>query len=172
MYLWDSLFSLETVTYSGGPVEVPDRFQKLADSVEFDTSDSHLELRVVRPIQRKSFRNAVYVAGNDPQSIYFTSAVPDVYLGATMTIPCNLKPAKLTRASQKILIDNIDWLILATAAELARNDPAKDDQFGTLNGLANIEYRKMQTSAIIIVHNQPNAVQSGSATFNMGGPAV
>lgn len=168
-YIWNTLFSIEELVYDGSPVAVPTGFIKFADAVEITSGNDKLILSPVPVEHRNDYKNAVYLSGHSPKTISFTSVVPDKFLNQRLSIPCCIYPPKLVTADDLDVIDNYEWLINITAAELARNDPAKDDQFSNLIGLSNIEYKKMQDAARAITHTQPNAVPRRNNGFNIGG---
>lgn len=168
-YIWNTLFSVEELVYGGGPVAVPTGFIKLADAVELVSGNDKLILSPVPVEHRNDYKNAVYLSGHSPKKISFTSDVPAIYLNQQLIVPCCIYPPKLVKATDLVVIDNTEWLINITAAELARNDPAKDDQFNNLIGLANVEYKKMQDAARAIVYTQPNSIPRRNTGFNIGG---
>lgn len=128
---------------------LPTNFHKLSDQVFVMADDgvARREYSVVKPDQRRDWEkgNAVYVSGTDPKVLTFTAtiATDDPYLGNNIIVPMYTIPEALTAGSDEVEIDSEEWLIYATAAELARNDPAKDDQFGNLVGIANEKWQDM-----------------------------
>ena len=130
-------------------VNLPTKFHKLSDRVFVleDDGVARREYRVVKPDQRRDWEkgNAVYVSGTDPKVLTFTAtiATDDPLLGNSIIVPMYTKPDALTAGSDEVKIDSEEWLIYSVAAELARNDPAKDDQFGNLTGLANEKWQDM-----------------------------
>ena len=84
-------------------------------------------------------------------SANITSVNP--YLNGILKVAGYYIPNDLVSATDEVPVDNPDWLVYAVAAELARNDAAKDDQFSNLMGMANelyIEIAKKIANSITV----------------------
>lgn len=85
----------------------------------------------------------VYISGLNPRKVTFYNDIPTQAVGGSLLVPGHYLPNPLVNATDTIEIPDENWLIYATAAELCRNDPAKDTEFANLIGMANDLYRKM-----------------------------
>ena len=159
---WASLFEERTVgTFSTTQtVTLATDVHKLSDYVYLlDADDRERQFTVIKPQQRKDFTEAVYVSGN-PKVLTFvdTISASDSFIGADIIVPLFKLPEALSSASDTVIVDSTEWLTYAVAAELARNDPAKDDQFGNLIGLANELYQQMKDNNDTLPYAQPFSV--------------
>jgi hypothetical protein len=84
----------------------------------------------------------------------FTATSLDV--GGTISVGVYTLPDDFKNSSDIVVVDDPYWLVYATASELARNDPAKQDQVPNLSGLANAAYGKMITLNQGNSFEQPN----------------
>ena len=176
---WDSLFT--TRTY--GPIisttqayALDSDVFYLADFVYINRTDGNTDrFQVVHPEARNNFSNpwgAVDFIGSDNGDpvVYltgsfqggsgnltlnfqtpFTQMTGDV--GGTIQLDCYALPDDMVNASDTVPVNNPEWLVKRLAAEMARNDPAKQDQFPSLLAEANDLYQKM------IKDNQGNSYQ-------------
>lgn len=162
-YQGDAYFDVRTITLSSSTTyDLDDDVLRLADEVyAIDVNGTQVNFKAVKKSQRNLFAKAVYITGSNPKVLNFNEAIPESLIGTTFYFGCYLEPEALTAASDDIIIENIDWLIYATAAELARNDPAKDDQYPNLQGIANDLYDDLIGSAQVNAYGQPNAAQVG-----------
>jgi hypothetical protein len=155
---WNSLFEVRTVgTFSTDQtVELDDDIHKLSDFIYLESGADWRRFDVVTPQRRREYSQAVYVSGN-PKVLTFIDpiAATDSWLGSSIQVPCYFVPEDVTTGTDDVFIDSTEWLIYATAAELARNDPAKDDQFGNLIGMANDLYQAMKDNNNIPPYGQP-----------------
>lgn len=157
---WNSLFEIRSAgTFSTTQtVELDDDIHKLSDFIFLGDLSTSTWKRydVVSPQRRGEYSEAVYVSGN-PKVLTFIDIIPatDSWIGSTINVPCYIVPEDLTLGSEDVLIDSTEWLIYATAAELARNDPAKDDQFSNLMGMANDLYQAMKDNNNVAPYGQP-----------------
>jgi hypothetical protein len=158
---WNSLFEERNVgtLSTSQTVELDEDVHKLSDWVYVrDSDDQERRYTVVQPNRRGQYResNSVYVSGN-PKVLNFIDSisVDDQMIGADIIAPLYFLPEELTAGTDDIYIDSPEWLIYATAAELARNDPAKDDQFSNLVGMANEFYSQMVDNNNVLPYGQP-----------------
>lgn len=85
-----------------------------------------------------------------------TFARDNLEVGGTIEVGVYTLPVDLKNAADIVVVDDPFWLVYATASELARNDPAKQDQVPNLSGLANQAYGKMITLNQGNSFEQPN----------------
>jgi len=155
---WTSLFEEDNIgvfsTTQSYPLSTDT--QKLSDFVYLRSGTRELAFNVVPPQRRAEYSNAVYVSGN-PKTLTFTDATAAThpFIGANIIVPCYKLPTPLTAGTDEVRIDSHEWLTYAVAAELARNDPAKDDQFGNLIGMANDLYQQMKDNNNVLPYAQP-----------------
>lgn len=124
------------------------------------TDDTRLEYPVVTPNKRNGNGQCFYIAGRNPKQLVWATETIDAGLdGATISLAGYYLPADLELVDDLVSVDDPNWLVYITAAELARNDPAKDDQFGNLVGQANDLYQKMVAANSFSGYLQPNAIE-------------
>lgn len=144
---WGSLYSNEsigTVSVSSLSYDLPTEVLRAAEYVYLDIDGSLNPFDIVKPAAaQQNLYNAVFIAG---KILTFTATVPTRLAGASLIVPAYYMPDDLVGASDEIAVDDPDWLVTAVAAELARNDYSKDDQFGNLAGQANDLYDRMKTA--------------------------
>ena len=87
----------------------------------------------------------VYVSDINPQKLTFIADIVSTnqIVGGTLKIPGYYKPVDMVVTADLVSVDDPEWLVLAAASELARNDSAKQEQFPNLTGMANDLYDKM-----------------------------
>ena len=114
-----------------------------ASEVLVTTSTQDVPLQYAKPQARDT--GDVYISGRNPRLVTFYNDIESTsqLVGGTLKIAGYYLPDELVNQTDLVSVDDANWLVYATAAELARNDPAKDDQFGNLVGMANDLYRKM-----------------------------
>ena len=113
-----------------------------SDKILVTNSTQTLSLSLANPQERTV---ECYISGFNPKKITFVDTITSTsqYVGAVLNVPVYYKPADMVLATDLVTVDNAEWLVYIVASELARNDPAKDDQFPTLVGMANDLYAKM-----------------------------
>ena len=184
--LWNSLFQERTygpvvATIQTYPMD-SDVFY-LSDSVQIlQTNGNTQNYRVVHPNARNDDQANIGSTGADfgLPLVYITGAAANQGSNLTMNFvqPFQTIQNGITTLSQQvggtievgtycllpdlvndtdvIKIDNPYWLVWMTASELARNDPAKQDQVPNLVGMANQSYAKMITANQGNSFEQPN----------------
>lgn len=189
---WDSLWT--TRTY--GPIRANTQAYQLdsdvfylSDFVYILRTDGNTDrFQVVHPEQRNRGFQGVGMVGSDNGDpiTYLTGSsaggesnltlnfednfVPGGNMagdiGGAIQVGCYALPDELQNASDSIPVNNPGWLVVRLAAEMARNDPAKEDQFTTLQASADKIYQNM------VVGNQGNSFQQPSGPMyvnnNMG----
>lgn len=125
------------------------------------TDTSYVEYPIVKAQQRNTpSGQATYIHGLNPKKITFAQDIDTSLSGGTIYVPGHYIPAELTASTSVVPVDDPSWLVYITASELARNDPAKDDQFPTLVGMANECYLKMSNANNDLGFGQPNSVNN------------
>lgn len=86
-----------------------------------------------------------YISGRNPKVLTLVDTIESTsqLVDGVLDLPAYYLPDDMVNATDTVPVDNPEWLVYSVAAELARNDPAKDDQFANLVGMANDIYEKM-----------------------------
>lgn len=173
---WSSLYEERTFgTVSSGTqtYDLDEDVHKLSDFVYVDINDTqYAEYKVVRPNQRGEHFNSVFLTGPEGAKVlhfYDSIVATSTVVGGTIRAGVYILPEPLASANDDVLIDSPDWLVLATAAEAARNDPAKDDQYSNLITAANDEYETMVLNNLHNPHAQPGGVRVDLPTIGNDG---
>jgi len=128
-----------------------------SDSAIVRTSIQDIEVKFISPDQRGL--NRVYISGRDPKMLTFYSDIESGSqgIGGELLVAGYYIPSDLVAATDLVSVDDPNWLVYATASELARNDPAKEDEFPNLIGMANQLYRSMVDANNYIGFQQGNS---------------
>lgn len=137
---------------------------KPAESVYIDNSDGDqiAVFTIVDPQKRNLYSNNVcFISGQNPLILNFAGEITatDSIVGGTIRVPVYGRPAALSAEDDVIPLPEPEWLVYETAAELARNDPAKATQFPNLQGKANDMYDKLVAQNDINSFDQPNRAE-------------
>lgn len=160
VYNWGSLFTEASSTVAIS-IPLPEEFIRTSDSLQLVTQANNIiDIHSIKAHQRNSFMESFYVTGFDPKVINFTKDVLSMHAGRPVSYGFYQMPPVIENGESEVVCDSLKWLAFAVAAELARNDPAKDDQFANLTGLASTEYQRMAKSASKIVPGQVNRIRS------------
>ena len=163
-YHWKSLFDIKNITPSISAstfhYDLDSKFILPSDYfIVTKTTGEDVQVSVTNPQKRSNDNYKFYISGNNPKTVNFTTIEPS-FVGGTLKAPGYYMPADMTSANDNLAVDDPEWLIYATAAELSRNDPAKEDQFSNLYGIANDLYLKMAAANRDLGFNQNNTVPS------------
>jgi len=159
---WASLWELrnEGSVSTSTDYFLDDDFIKPSDFIYVETDDAQRAyFDIQKPQSRSRYGRSVYVSQN-PGVLSFVEALPEdsTLIGGTLWVAGYWVPQELVNANDTVVVDNPQWLIYAIAAELARNDPAKTNQYGNLQGRANDLYENMVSRNISNGFGQPLAV--------------
>ena len=167
---WNSLFAITalaatvdattpTYTYNlGSTFFLPSDYVKIVK-----TDSSEVEYPIIKAQQRNVLEGqALYITGLNPKQITFAQTIDTSLDGGTIYVPGYYTPAEIVDSTDVVEIDDPRWLVYITASELARNDPARDDQFPILAGMANDLYLKMSNA-----NNDTGFLQSNTVVNNM-----
>lgn len=148
---WNSMFeinSVGTVSVGTQTYDLDDTFFAPSDYAKIVKTDgSYVEYSIVKAQQRNiPAGQALYVHGTDPKKITFAQDIDASLASGTLYVPGYYVPSSLTASTDVVPVDDPVWLVYSTAAELARNDPAKDDQYAVLAGMANELYLRMSNA--------------------------
>jgi hypothetical protein len=112
-----------------------------SDTITVTTATQDLTYNFTSPQNRT--QSDVYLYGRNPKKLAFYNAIETQAIGGTLRVPGYYKPDSMVNATDIVAVDDPYWLVYITAAELSRNDPAKEDQFANLVAMANERYMKM-----------------------------
>lgn len=174
---WDSLFEIRTtgpITASNQAYDIDSDIFYLSDWVYINRTDGNTDrFKVVHPEARNDSFSAIGSIGSDfgDPVVYLTGASQDegsnltinfetpwanmsaADIGGTVEFGCYILPSPVTNPGDVIPVNDPEWAVQRLAAELARNDPAKQDQFPVIDGRANKLYDSM------VLANQGNSFQ-------------
>lgn len=120
------------------------------------TEDDDVEITLAKPEKRDTAM--AYISGFDPRKVTFADDIEDRLDGGTLKAPGYYMPTALANSTDVIPVDDPNWLVYRVAAELARNDTSKEDQFPSLMGIANDYYQNMAISDDDLGEGQNNTV--------------
>lgn len=117
------------------------------DCYVIDNNGTRHDFDIVEPQDADYMKQQVYVSGMGPATLTFTKPVlsTDAFSNGTLYLPAYTLPADIdgSNGSNMIYVDDIDWLILATSAELAFNDVTYESKAPDLNAKATAAYKQM-----------------------------
>lgn len=137
-----------------------------SDSVIVRTTSNDIPFKFVSPEQRDLSK--VYISGRNPKMLTFYSDIESgsQLIGAQLLVSGYYIPDDMVASTDLVPVDDPVWLVYATAAELARNDAAKDSEFPNLLGMANERYRLM------IAANNEIGFQQGNSFIPTNAPLI
>lgn len=168
-FFWQ-LSSLGTITSGQQAYNFANTVIKPSDFAYIYDGDTEIaKLPIVKPQQRGNYTSGIYLTGKNPRVANFieTIGANHQFVGKTLKIGTYDRPTPLSAEGDTIPLNDPDWLVYETAAELARNDPAKDDQFGNLQGIANDKF----TDLVATDEGSPFEQPSGAGYSNQGNAA-
>lgn len=182
---WDSLFTTRTagpITAGSQAYDIDSDIFYLSDWVYVLRTDGNTDrFKVVHPEARNTSFNAIGSIASDEGDpvVYLTGSSQDegsnltinfetpwenmsaADIGGTIQFGCYVLPAAPSNPGDVIPINDPEWAVQRLAAELARNDPAKQDQFGPLDTQAERLYKSM------VIANQGNSFQQPNGPMYM-----
>jgi hypothetical protein len=167
---WPSLFQLETVGTLVAGTQIyacDDDFLRPSDYVIVqDSNGNNKYITVVKPAQRTQYTLGCYFSGTQPLQVTFITTIDENYAGLTLITPGYIKPDDMVNTTDIVPVDDPNWLVYSVAAELARNDYSKEEQFPNLNGIANNIYQQMVDAAFANGQLQPDGVPNNMPQYN------
>ncbi len=167
---WRSRYEIRTIgTLASGTqaYDLDDDIMRPSDYVQLITATGQKQyIGIIRPQQSSRYTRGAYITGFNPKQITFIQTIDSSSAGQTIKLPCFTMPVDMTVVTSYVAVDNPQWLVYAVAAELARNDNAKEDQYANLIGQANDLYVKMINDAQTNSFSQPNGVVNNMPQSN------
>jgi hypothetical protein len=158
---WSSAYTvinLGTISASTAlSFDLPDKFLGVAgdnfddlhgsDGYIIKTNGERTNIKVIKPSERTSAQQ-LYISGLNPQTITFTQEITadDEIVGGTLFLPAYVIPDDVSLETDALPVPDADWLVFATAAELAFSDIIYEDKAEGLNTKANNLYRLMMAN--------------------------
>lgn len=146
---WSHIYevnSLGTITVSANPsYNLPSDFLYLEEAYVIDTDGKRHNLTLIKPEERTEFNRCVFVAGMNPQKLYFTSEIvaDETIVGGTLYVTGYFMPAELDAEDDVLPLPDPNWGVAAVAAEIAFGDITYEDRSEALNAKANYLYGLM-----------------------------
>lgn len=120
-----------------------------------DGNKNYLDL--IHPQERNYSSQQVHLSGGNPQVLTFTEDITSGSSidGGTLVIPGYYMPADLTAETDLLPVPDPNWLVIATASEIAFADIVYEDRAEALNSRANALWRQMVTKNRKGTYGQP-----------------
>lgn len=146
--------------------ELDDDIVRISDYVRLVDANNQVKYSTAfKPQTTAAMTTGCYISGTDPKQLTFIDVIGETLDGLSITVPCYTLPDDMINPGDTVLIDNPQWLIYATAAELARNDYSKEEQYSNLQGIANDLYANMKSDAEANAYSQPNGVPNNMTQY-------
>lgn len=108
----------------------------------------------------------VYISGRYPKKLSFYNDIDTATIGGELKVPGYYQPSDMVNSTDLVSVDDPNWLVLVVAAELCRNDPAKDNQFANLLGMANELYKAMVENDLLLSFPQGMSIPNEMPQVN------
>jgi hypothetical protein len=152
---WGSLFRIDTLV-AADVVNLSADFAKVSDTISVVLNGNTYYFACVPPQKRNVYADSCYVSGLDgAKTLTFTKGIPTLFVGGSLSVPINYKPAKIVDGTSTVICDSLEWLKCEVAAEMAQGDPSKDDKYPDLVAEASNEYTKMVLANQGVGFDQP-----------------
>lgn len=163
---WTSLFEVRdigTIATATLTYNLDADFLYPSDFIQVEkTNGDVVDISITKPQHRLDNTESVYISGSGPKVLTFAGTIDSGLDGGTLRAPGYYLPADMTIVSSVVAVDDPNWLVYIVASELARNDPAKQDEFPNLIGMANELYKKM-----VNANNDIGFKQGGTIPYNI-----
>jgi hypothetical protein len=116
-----------------------------SDKVYIQTATDKRYLDLIHPQERDYTNQQVHLSGGNPQVLTFTEDIESTQdiVGGTLVIPGYYLPANLTAGTDLLPVPDPNWLVIATASEIAFADIVYEDRAEALNARANALWKAM-----------------------------
>lgn len=144
---WSSLFAVRTladpVVAGTQTYDLARDFMRPSDDVFVEVGPKTITHKLVEPQLRDT--GDVFITG---KILNFTDTIEatDERVGGDILMPGFYSPIDLTAFDDDVLIDDPNWLVMATAADIAFSDVTYEDKYADLVGMANDLYSKMKSA--------------------------
>ena len=110
-----------------------------------DTNSQKQYLQHVHPQEIDRTSQQIHISGRDPELLTFTVDIEsdDVLVGGSLRVPGYYMPADISVGSDLLPVPDPNWLVIATASEIAFADVVYEDRAEALNARANDLWKKM-----------------------------
>jgi hypothetical protein len=151
---WD-IKSLGTIIASATPTYLiqddsltPVEYRLIAPSDEayiITTDDQKVSVQLIKPRQRTDHNRKAYIAGVNPQTLYFTNEIKagENIVGGELFLPGYYMPDALDSTTDELPLPDPYWGVMSVAAEIAFGDIIYEDKAEGLNTKANNLYSQM-----------------------------
>jgi hypothetical protein len=160
--LWDATWSVDSlgvVTASATPTYNCETELIAPSDKAFivDTNSQKVYYDLIKPRERKDNKREVYLAGVNPQILYFTNEIEagEDIVGGTLYLPGYYMPADVSLEDDDLPLPDPYWGVMAVAAEVAFNDIVYEDKAEGLNAKANALYMQMVRNNRRGTYNNP-----------------
>lgn len=111
----------------------------LSDKLYVQTSDDKIFLNHVHPQERDYTTQQVHLSGGNPELLSFTIDIEaaDPMVGGSLVLPGYYLPADLSTSTDVLPVPDPNWLVMATASEIAFGDIVYEDRAEMINSRAN-----------------------------------
>lgn len=125
-----------------------------------DANGNKNYLDLIKPQENPYVGRQVFLHDGNPQILTFTDDIEstDNIVGGILTIPGYYLPADVSAATDFLPVPDPNWLVMATAAEIAFNDIVYETKAPDLNEKANSLYRQMVIKNNRGVYGEPRRV--------------
>lgn len=115
-----------------------------------DVNGNRQEFDIIKAQEKDSSKQQVYIAGQDPETLYFTQEIKagSNLVDGTLYLPSYVMPDLPTAPGDTVPAPNANWSVYATASAIAENDITYEDKAGSLNGKANYFYGLMAKKSV------------------------
>lgn len=132
------------------------------------TDGTYFEYPIIPAQRRNTLDQAGYIHSLNPKQLTLATTIDSQQDGAVLTLPGYYQPSSISASTDIVPVDDPNWLVYSTAAELARNDAAKDDMYPVLAGMANDLYTKMSNANSDNAFLQPNSITNDMPQVSLG----
>lgn len=131
-----------------------------SDAYVIKTDGKRINFRLIKPEERTRSELQVFIAGVNPQQLFFTDEIEadDNIVDGELFLPGYYLPDDVEDPTDTLPVPRPNWLVLATAAEIAFNDIVYEDRAEGLNAKANNLYQAMVRSERRGTYSQPRTV--------------
>jgi hypothetical protein len=147
--IWD-VKDVGTIAADAAPsFTLADSFIGPSDSIYcVDADGRRTDFDIIPPRERDPLKRNVFIAGNNPKTLYFTNAIlaGEPIVGATLSVPGYYLPDDVANDNDDLPFNDPQWVIMAAAAEIAFNDLVYEDKAPDLQTEADTLWQQMMST--------------------------